>query len=406
MNDHFSLLDPEINHFNSLYPDLNSDATCRYYDFDSFNSQITNSANGLSIFHINICSLFNKFEELGEVLGMLNLEFDIICVTETWLKESDLLSLVNFKGYKQFQLLRNGRGGGVGIYVKDFINSERMNDFFIVNNDIECAFLNCKVGEFNFVIGNVYRPPSGNLELFLTKLEGILGVLPAYSECIISGDFNINLLSSLNDSTPNDFLNMMNSFSLVPVITKPTRITANTSTLIDNIFISKPDSIVSGNIPLTLSDHMANFLIHRGLLVNNVGGEGRTDFIYRLINENTLSNMYLDTSSYDFSSVVDNNDVNLSLVRLTEIFYLYYNAHCPVVRKSKSFKSKIKPWITRDILSDIKKRQNFGLLYKQGKVQKSVYTRFRNHVTSKIRASKKSYYENKFQECRNNLKKT
>ena len=50
------------------------------------------------------------------------------------------------------------------------------------------------------------------------------------------GDFNINLLNEDVHTLTNDFLNIMSSNSLYPSITKPTRITSNSATLIDNIF--------------------------------------------------------------------------------------------------------------------------------------------------------------------------
>ena len=51
------------------------------------------------------------------------------------------------------------------------------------------------------------------------------------------GDYNLNLLLCNNDNRIDVFLNMLMSFSLLPLITKPTRITEVSSTLIDNISV-------------------------------------------------------------------------------------------------------------------------------------------------------------------------
>ena len=52
-----------------------------------------------------------------------------------------------------------------------------------------------------------------------------------------------------------DFLNMLMSFSLLPLITKPTRVTETASTIIDNIFNNSQPFPSSGIIISDLSDH-------------------------------------------------------------------------------------------------------------------------------------------------------
>ena len=80
----FYSLDPDIHHFNTLYPDINSDGTCGYYGFGDFNASIVKGRNDLGIFHLNICSLLNKWDELLNFLGVLNVQFDFVCITESW----------------------------------------------------------------------------------------------------------------------------------------------------------------------------------------------------------------------------------------------------------------------------------------------------------------------------------
>ena len=52
----------------------------------------------------------------------------------------------------------------------------------------------------------------------------------------ILGDFNINLLNSDTHSNTSDFIDMMFSTSFLPLINRPTRISDNSATLIDNIY--------------------------------------------------------------------------------------------------------------------------------------------------------------------------
>ena len=50
------------------------------------------------------------------------------------------------------------------------------------------------------------------------------------------GDFNINLLNHDSDKDTRDFVGTMYASSFYPTINIPTRITASSKTLIDNVF--------------------------------------------------------------------------------------------------------------------------------------------------------------------------
>ena len=53
------------------------------------------------------------------------------------------------------------------------------------------------------------------------------------------GDFNINLLNNNNKNTAN-FLDKMFSYSYLPFINTPTRVTGHSKPLMDKIFYNKP----------------------------------------------------------------------------------------------------------------------------------------------------------------------
>lgn len=52
---------------------------------------------------------------------------------------------------------------------------------------------------------------------------------------------------------------MLYSHDLLPVITKPTRITNHTATLIDHIYTNTVDSLVSGILTVDISNHLPVF---------------------------------------------------------------------------------------------------------------------------------------------------
>ena len=79
---------------------------------------------------------------------------------------------------------------------------------------------------------------------------------------------------------------------------------------------------------------------------------------------------------------------------------------CPTKSKTLSNKDLKKPWITSEIISNIKKRQHYFVLYCQNKIPKDFYTHSRNFVTGQIRRSRKDYYEHKFHAAENDIKQT
>ena len=72
--------------------------------------------------------------------------------------------------------------------------------------------------------------------------------------CIISGDFNINLLNYLNSSSQS-LIDLLTTLSFLPLIDKPTRITDSSATLIDNIFCNILPCPKSGILLSDITDH-------------------------------------------------------------------------------------------------------------------------------------------------------
>ena len=82
-------------------------------------------------------------------------------------------------------------------------------------------------------------------------------------EVLIAGDFNIDLLKTRERAIFNDFLEIFLTNGFKPKITFPTRITHQTATLIDNIFVKLSDKFsktTSGILLNDISDHQPCFI--------------------------------------------------------------------------------------------------------------------------------------------------
>ena len=73
------------------------------------------------------------------------------------------------------------------------------------------------------------------------------------------GDFNLNLMNYQSHNLTGEFLDMMYSNTFFPLITRPTRITSHSATLIDNISQNSLETNLLSSLLFTdISDHLPN----------------------------------------------------------------------------------------------------------------------------------------------------
>ena len=135
---------------------------------------------------------------------------------------------------------------------------------------MEACALKIKTSNTAFRILCIYRPPTSNFLNFQCLLQSTLTQLYSNTtNLIICGDINIDYLKTSNYKTQLDYL--LTSYNLSTAVDFPTRITDNTSTAIDNIFIDKTknndytiEPVING-----LSDHDAQVLVLHNIKIIN-----------------------------------------------------------------------------------------------------------------------------------------
>ena len=86
----------------------------------------------------------------------------------------------------------------------------------------------------------MYRPPNTDVNDFLNKFKTILNnIKQSGLESIIGLDHNLDLLKQAIHIKTQEFLECILDHNMLPTITKPTRISKTSATLIDNILISE-----------------------------------------------------------------------------------------------------------------------------------------------------------------------
>lgn len=205
----------------------------------------------LKIACLNVRSLTAHFVEFKNALQLH--DYDIIGITETWLTGSISDDFINIPNYNFVRADRHGRGGGVGVYLKNNISFKKLSHSGI----IEQLWLQISVNNQKVGIGVVYKPPNFPYVDFLNNFENSFTmVYPKVDKIYCLGDFNINLLNF--DSVEARYISeVFESVGLKQIIQEPTRITSSSATLIDYILTMEQESIIaSGTKPVgEVSDH-------------------------------------------------------------------------------------------------------------------------------------------------------
>ena len=112
----------------------------------------------LSLGHINARSLNieDKFEEIS--LYVLEKKIQLFGISETWLNDNSPVDQFCIPGYSLVRKDRqNMQGGGVALYVSDFLIVKRRCD--LENGELELLWIEIKIRQFKLIIGVCYYRP-------------------------------------------------------------------------------------------------------------------------------------------------------------------------------------------------------------------------------------------------------
>ena len=117
----------------------------------------------------------------------------------------------------------------------------------------------------NIIIGVVYRMTNSSVEVFNERLSDILNSVKKENKLFyLLGDLNIDLFKHDVHRPTSEFLDTMYSYNVYPLITKPTRVTSSSATLIDHILSNNIDvssGHMQGILCTSMSDRFAIFHI-------------------------------------------------------------------------------------------------------------------------------------------------
>ena len=170
----------------------------------------------------------------------------------------------------------------------------------------------------NIILGSIYRPPNTNLDNFIVNYKNSLEQLSYMKnrEIILGMDHNINFLKHDVHPKTQEFIELNLDMNLLPVITKPTRVSTTSATLIDNIFVSNKlqHSTKSTVIITDISDH---FPCTVTISNYNKSKDTKTKITKRKLNKENLDKIKSDIGNINWEEEINKKDANKSF----EIFH-------------------------------------------------------------------------------------
>ena len=153
-------------------------------------------------------------------------------------------------------------------------------------------------------------------------------------------DFNLDLLKCSTDANSRDLLTLSHSLAILPVISKPTRVTSTTATVLGHIYVTVPSNITSGILVSDITDHMPTLLIRKNILYRNSGVQPKVTVQYRVTNDGALSAVYDRLSMHNFEELLGRSDVETALGEVISTINTEYDYCCSLRCKTLSVKSQ------------------------------------------------------------------
>ena len=350
--------------------ETNLDINCRYIDCDDFKSTYSpKSSRYLSFLHLNICSLSKDFDMLKCFLDSLEFDFGVTGISETRILNSSIPDNFNLLNYTPFFRKTEAAAWGTGLYISNDLTFKPRQDLskkLYSAKKLKTTF--CELimkNQTNVIVGCIYKDPHMDIDNFSKNYISpfLQQISKENKRLVLLGDFNINLLNFNDVDSVKNFVDTLESSFLLPSISLPTRVTATSSTLIDNIFFSLSKYKVSSrNLLIGISDHLPQYLIFE---------QNTYACTSKPIQYIDWKKFDKDRFTSDFRNIDWNNLLSLGLQDPDTAFNNFFNSvnalvdqHVPIKTLLKrKIKKSSKPWITKGIRVSIKVRDKLPASY-------------------------------------------
>ena len=262
-----------------------------------------------------------------------------------------------------------------------------------------------------FVIGSLYRAPNTREKIFIDYIKETIHKIKSergQKEIILGMDQNLNLLKANQHKGTSQFMDIMMDFDMIPTITRPTRITNTSATLIDNIYISgKIQRNYESHLIVTdISDHLPSLLL---LKQTKVKDKTPIEFESRNLNDDKIMKIKNELRKIDWNGLLNSKNCNINFNTLCNEIGTAMDKMAPVKTTRISGRRRYtEPWLTTGLEKSsrvLKRLYRISLMEDATEIEQKRYKNFRNMYNRTKRAMMKKYYSDKSSEYRTNTKK-
>ena len=343
---------------------------------------------GLHFLHLNVRSILPKMSEVRYLAKESTAA--VLGFSETWVDDTVTDSEMNIDGYTLYRKDRCRNGGGVCCYVRNDLSSTRRKD--MESNNLETIWIQISLPKTKpILVGTGYRPPKQSD--FFDHLEDCLLNCDRLgdSECYFLGDMNVNVLPGVRNKgglfkSLSEWQSMFDFFQL---ITEPTRLSGNSTSLLDHVFVSHTERVAhSGVVDIGISDHSLVFCTRKIVRGFN---KGHKTIQIRSLKNYSNDNLVNEINSTDWTELYNCTDVNSALTFFNNTFVSILDRVAPI--KQIRIKQNSEPWITSEIIEKIRDRDNLLFTFRKHK-KSDIYSNFcklRNEVQNLVKSAKRDY---------------
>ena len=189
------------------------------------------------------------------------------------------------------------------------------------------------------------------------------------------------------------------NLNLSQLIKEPTRVTSQSSSLIDVILASNTDLVVKGGVEMThISDH---YLVY-SILKLKLSKSSPNYVLARSLKNYSPEQFKSDLAQIIWEENLIHNDVNKQTENLNHKFLSVLNTHAPV--KTIKIKRRLCPFVNKKIVDIMKKRNTFHKIARQTgcALDWDRYRQCKNQVKDKLNEAERKFVHKKIHNSNNN----
>lgn len=399
----------------SDFKNLVENLDCKYFSEKSF-CALKNSidCNNFICLNMNIWSLPSKFDQFKSFLDNLS-HNDVyphaFTLQEIFQPQPQIHDISGYNFY--FKARSKSRGGGIGTYLRKDLNAKVIDsEFAFIENVFESLPLLVETSlNKRFILLNFYRPPCNNqssVEDFFYYLYRLLEKLDVYKLPIyVFTDSNFDLMKTGTNDNSTYFFDIMNSFGFCQLLSKCTRLTNLSNSLIDQIFTNQIATISkSGVIVDTFSDHMISFCFIKSSIHTKIKND---NFVFRRNFSEFKKDLFRQAlAARTWNNVYTCLDPNEAYLAFFDEFKTLFDFHFPLIRVRVNInRTPLNKFMSKGLLISRNVKLKLARKAKASKLTGDVekFKKYRNVYNTLVRKAKLLHYNREILKAGSDSKK-